>query len=195
MNKVKVIVEGYAKENNGGWLATCNTTLIKTNGHSVLVDPGINKTLLLQSLSKEHLSTRDIDYIFLTHYHPDHILLAALFENAIVFDGDTIYDKDKESPYADVIPDTDIRVIKTPGHAYEHSSLIVNTNNKGVVVVAGDAVWWMDGETQNTNKQALLEKEDPYVKDIKALKESREKVFSIGGWIIPGHGKMFKVTN
>jgi hypothetical protein len=34
---------------------------------------------------------------------------------------------------------------------------------------------------------------DPYVKNEKDLKESRKKVLEIADYIIPGHGKMFKV--
>jgi glyoxylase-like metal-dependent hydrolase (beta-lactamase superfamily II) len=34
---------------------------------------------------------------------------------------------------------------------------------------------------------------DPYVKDKEKLKESRKKILEIADYVIPGHGKMFKV--
>ena len=34
---------------------------------------------------------------------------------------------------------------------------------------------------------------DPYASDMKKLKESRKKLLELADYIIPGHGKMFKV--
>ena len=34
---------------------------------------------------------------------------------------------------------------------------------------------------------------DPYMKNEKQLMESRNKILEIADYIIPGHGKMFKV--
>src|SRR3989338_4936435 len=192
MNTIKIIVKGYSKEVNGGWIASSNTTLIKVGKINIIVDPGINKKLLLKSLANEGLGSRDINYVYLTHYHPDHILLAALFEKAKIFDSETIYEKDKETSYGEFLPNTDIKVIKTPGHANEHSSLVVEIKDKGTVVVAGDVFWWTYGEKQNTDEQTLLEKNDPFVIDNKALRKSRKTVLDAADWIIPGHGKMFK---
>ena len=193
MNKIKVLIDGYAKETETGWLASSTTTLITTDKHKIIVDPGINKELLLKKLNEENLITGDIDYVFLTHYHPDHILLAGLFENATFFDGDTIYEKDEETGYEGNLPDTNIKVIATPGHAHEHASLVIPTEELGTVVIASDVTWWMENESQNTDEKSILEKEDPFTKDAKALASSRKKVLDIADWIIPGHGKMFKV--
>jgi len=187
MAKVKVLIESYAKETKGGWLATSTTTLIKDGGKNILVDPGINRKLLLKKLKEEGLKTEDIDIVFLTHYHPDHTFLAAIFEKALILDGDTIYEDDKEIGYKEKIPGTNLRVIPTPGHAHEHCSLVVPTN-EGKIVVAGDVFWWQD-----QGKQAVdSNKKDPFTKDRKALLESRKKLLKIADYIIPGHGKMFK---
>ena len=192
MNKVKILVEGYAKPKDGGWIATCNTTFIRTDRFNIIVDPGINKKLLLENLKKENLKISDIDYVFMTHYHPDHVFLTALFEKVKVFDRDTIYKNDKETPYSGKIPKTDIKVISTPGHTHEDSSLIVLTDDLGKVIVAGDVFWWMDNEKQKTDEKSLLSKKDPFTKDWKALQQSRKKVLKFADWIIPGHGKMFR---
>lgn len=64
---------------------------------------------------------------------------------------------------------------------------------EGKVVVAADVFWWTDEEKQEIDDiDALINKEDPFTKDLKALKESRKKVLEIANWIIPGHGKMFR---
>jgi glyoxylase-like metal-dependent hydrolase (beta-lactamase superfamily II) len=192
MTEVKVLIEGYAKETPTGWIASSTTTLIKENGLNILVDPGCNKKLLLEKLEEEKLTTDDIDIVFLTHFHLDHIMLVGIFERAKVMDGTTIYEGDKETEYEGKIPGTTIIVIPTPGHAGEHTSLIMETD-KGIVVVAADLFWWMDNEEQNTSDtKLLLHRSDPFTNDEFSLKENRKKILARAGWIIPGHGKMFK---
>lgn len=193
MNKFKVLIEGYARENPNGWLASSTTTLIQTDKHNILVDPGINKELLLERLSEENLKIEDIDYVFLTHYHPDHMLLAGLFTHATIFDGETIFKNDEEVDYEGNLPDTDIEVIPTPGHTYEHTSLVVKTKDLGTVVIAADVFWWTEGEEQDTDQEKLINREDSIALDMETLKDSRKKVIELADWIIPGHGKMFKV--
>lgn len=192
MTKFTVLIPGYATKTDTGWLASCTTTLIKDNGKTILVDPGINRDLLLASLKKENLTPKDIDIVFLTHFHVDHMFLVALFENATVFDGETIYQKDLETEYEGLIPGTSIQVIPTPGHAHEHASLIMETD-QGKVVIAADLFWWTDEQEQIVDDaDMLINREDPYTKDWDALVESRTKVLAIADWIIPGHGKIFK---
>lgn len=79
----------------------------------------------------------------------------------------------------------------TPGHAPELTSLVVETE-EGVVVVAHDVFWWMDGEQKSETVEDLMNLVDPFVNDENELEESRKKVLEIADWIIPGHGKMFK---
>ncbi len=193
MNKITQLIEGYAKPTKNGWLASCSTTLIQTDNHKIIVDPGINKTLLLEKLAENDLSVRDIDYVFISHYHIDHIFLCALFENATFFDGGTVYKDDSEVDFENTLPDTNIELIATPGHAYEHTSLIVPTEDLGTVVVAADVFWWTDDDVQDTSPAALMNHKDPFTKDADALLESRKKILEIADWIIPGHGKMFKI--
>lgn len=192
MNTVKVLIEGYAKEIKGGWLASSTTTLIESNGKKIIVDPGINRELLLRKLKKNGLEKADINYVFMTHYHPDHVFLSAIFEKATILDGDTIYKNDGESAYQGKISGTNVRVIMTPGHAHEHSSLLIRTGKKNIVI-AGDVFWWADNEKQKTGRESLLNHKDPFMKDRKALLESRKKILELADFIIPGHGKMFKV--
>jgi glyoxylase-like metal-dependent hydrolase (beta-lactamase superfamily II) len=62
----------------------------------------------------------------------------------------------------------------------------------GKVVVVGDIFWWTEKGEPKKDFESLINLEDPYVKDEKALKESRKKILEVADWIIPGHGKMFK---
>lgn len=186
--KVKVLVEGYARKTKTGWIASSSVVYIEDNRKKIIVDPGINRKLLLDRLKKANLKSGDINYVLLTHYHLDHAYLASIFENAAILDGFTIYENDKETDYQKIIPDTSIQLIPTPGHAYEHHSLFVPTTDKGNVVIAGDIFWFQDSEKQTID----INKNDPFVLDKKALTLSRKKLLKLADWIIPGHGKMFE---
>lgn len=191
MNKVKVLIEGYAKVNpDGTWDATSTTTLIDTGKHKIIMDPGCHRQLLLQALIKEGLKTGDIDYVFISHYHPDHCTLMGIFENATVFDSIQWQKGPVGGESGTVLPDTDIQIIKTPGHAPEHASLLVPTN-KGKVLVAADVFWWAEDEEQRVD----IKKHDDFASDQETLKLSRSHALSIADYIIPGHGKRFPAHN
>jgi len=192
MNKFTVLIEGYAEKTKDGWIASPSTVLIRDRELNILVDPGSNKKLLLKKLAEENLKPGDIDMIFVTHYHLDHILNIRLFPDCDVLDGNEINKDDKIFEYSEKIPKTDIKVIPTPGHANEHASLLVKTD-KGNIVIAGDLFWWRKNEEQKTDYDSLINKKDPDVKDLEKLIESRKKILRIADYIVPGHGKMFMV--
>ncbi len=192
MAEVKVLIKGYAKEEERGWLACSTATLIKSNGKLIISDPGCNREKLLEVLNKEGLEPENIDFVFLTHGHIDHSLLAGIFKNAkfVTFEN-LMYDKDLQLEFEDNVLGQDTKIIKTPGHSAEHISLIVNTN-KGKYVIAGDVFWWVDGEEQVVD----INKEDtahPTELNMKELKKSRKKILEIADYIIPGHGDIFEV--
>jgi len=194
MVKVKTLIEGYVKEIGGEEFASSTTTLIQNAALNIVVDPGMDRKLLVSALNKENLSLSQIDYVILTHTHLDHSLLAGIFENAKILDNNDIYSFDgKIGKHEGKIPNAEIQIIKTPGHDQSHCSVLANTEDLGRIIIAGDVFWWADNENQKTDKQSLLEHKDPYVKDISALDESRKKILELADYIIPGHGKMFKV--
>jgi len=191
LSKVKVLVEGYARQREGFFEASSSTVLIEDSKKKILVDPGCNESLLLSALTREGLTPSDIDYIFLTHYHIDHWLNVRLFLNKDVVDGETIYRGDKEISFSKFLPGTSIEVVPTPGHAHEQVSLFVKTA-EGVVAIAEDLFWWEDGMQKNDLK-SLLDNIDPFVKNKEQLFESRKLVLKKADFVIPGHGKMFRV--
>jgi glyoxylase-like metal-dependent hydrolase (beta-lactamase superfamily II) len=199
MSEIKILIEGYAKQIDpfdklragSGWLASSTVTLVKSKGKSLIVDPSCNREKLLAVLDKENLKVEDIDFVFLTHNHLDHALLAGIFPNARVLTTEEIYKNDNQILHNNKIPETDLEIIQTPGYCSEHCSLVVPTE-KGVCVVAGDVFWYVEGENQTADVGKV---DDAHLAEVnmKKLIESRKKILEIADWIIPGHGKMFKV--
>ena len=191
MSKIKILIEGYAHQVENGWVASSTVTLVKANGKNIIVDPGCNREKLIAALRGENLKVDDIDLVLLTHNHLDHVLLAGIFSNARVLTTEEIYKNDNQTLHGNIIPDTDLKIIQTPGHCNEHCSLVVPTE-KGTYVVAGDVFWFTDGEVETAD----IEKVDdahPAEVSMEKLAESRKKVLEIADFIIPGHGKVFKV--
>jgi len=192
MSKVKVLIEGYAKQLKNGWVASSTTCLVTTGNKKIITDPGCNREKLLKALKKEDLTVDEISYVFLSHCHPDHILLAAIFSRAkfVTFDANLMYDKDLLLGFDKHIFGKDIEIIETPGHVLEHLSLLVDTP-EGKVAIAGDVVWWTDSEKQvfNINQEDHSKARGM---NMEKLVESRKKLLAVADWIIPGHGKMFQ---
>ncbi len=193
MADVKVLIEGYAKKLENGWVASSTTCLVTTEKKKIITDPGCHREKLLAALNKEGLSTADIDYVFLSHQHPDHILLAGIFENAkfITFDTNLMYNNDILTEFDKHELGKDIEIIETPGHVLEHISLIVNTL-EGKIAIVGDVIFFLENEDQIFD---LYQKDHSQAKgmNMETLVESRKRVLAMANWIIPGHGKMFKV--
>lgn len=190
---VKVLIEGYARRIKNGWIASSTTCLVISSGLKMITDPGCNRQKLLEALSMENLSVEDIDYVFLSHGHPDHILLAGIFTSAryLTYDDLMIYDQDLMIKFDKRILGPHIEIIQTPGHVPDHISLLVNTR-EGIVAIAGDVFWWPDGEKQDPCTLMA----DPYATsglDRKKLDISRSVLLKRADMIIPGHGKMFRV--
>lgn len=187
-----ILVEGYARREGRIWFASPTTVLIRDSGKWILVDPGANRQLLLQAFARRNLPLEAIDAIFLTHCHLDHLLNIRLFPDKEVYDGYTRNRDDQIEGYADHIPGTRLQVIPTPGHAPEHCSLLFAPGRENVII-AGDVFWWQTGVEQRIDRESLLNLEDPYAQDREALRNSREQILALADYIIPGHGKMFKV--
>lgn len=189
--KVKVLTIGYFK-----WLglgrdkfkASSTVSLIQDNGKNILVDTGNHEVekKLLSALKKQGLEPDNIDYVILTHHHPDHVANKHLFKKAIITDWLTSYKKDKFIVDFDIINKgkniitPNVYIKSTPGHALDEGSVIVQTE-EGIVAIAGDLFF---------NDQA---ERNIFVHDVKDFQRSRKEILKLADFIIPGHGGMFKV--
>lgn len=191
MAEVKILIKGYASIN--GKKATSTTTLILDGKLKFVVDPGMDREKLLSGLKENNLEPNDINYVIQTHGHIDHVGLTAIFEKATVIDDEAFYTFDGGYvAHGGNIPESTLKILKTPGHDLNHMSVIVNTD-KGKVVIAGDVFWWYDEEDKKTDYQSLMNRIDEWAKNNDDLKESRKKILAIADFVIPGHGEMFEV--
>ena len=188
---VKVLLRGYFK-----WLglgkeefkASSTVTLIQDNGINILVDTGGGEVekKLIQTLKKQGLDPKDINYIILTHHHLDHTANKHLFKNAIITDWLTSYKKNKFVVDYDILTKgrniitPNVSIKSTPGHAMDEGSVIVVTE-KGIVAIAGD-LFFNDQSERNI-----------FIHDKKDFEKSRQEILKLADYIVPGHGGIFEV--
>ena len=89
MPKITQILQGFSMGTSQGNLAFCGVSLIE-GSKRILVDvahPG-RRSLLVQKLAERGLTPDDIDCVFLTHAHWDHMLNIDLFPKAKVLMND-----------------------------------------------------------------------------------------------------------
>ncbi|HEC64841.1 MAG TPA: MBL fold metallo-hydrolase [bacterium] len=189
MATVKILIEGYAHwiEDNKKQKASGTITLIKGSVNCI-VDTGNvgDATKIEKTLKKESIDTKDINVVINTHGDIDHVGNNSLFTKAsfigghdIVSDGDvfTFFEGEYEIS-------KDVKVISTPGHSIEDISVLVDTD-EGLVAITGDLF-----ESENDIKDQSWRHFSNYPKE---QIKSRKQILEIADWVVPGHGKMFKV--
>ncbi len=190
--EISVLTEGYVIDLvGGGYRASPSSVLIEDGGKRVLVDPGADRRGLLSALSERGLRPDEIDLVFVTHPHLDHILNICLFSEAEVCDLHFVYRGDEEIPYGKLIPGTGVEVLPTPGHSPDHASLLVPSGGE-TWLVAGDLFWWKDDIVQRTDRKSLLALGDELACDLAALRTSRLTALERADVVVPGHGKPFR---
>lgn len=188
MPKIKILVEGYFKNiSRTRCRAGSTVTLIQDDSKNILVDTGNpqDSVKIIKALKKQNLTTDKIDFVALTHFHPDHTGCNYLFSKArFIVPGVAFWDDvfERKLKYQKITPN--IKLMATPGHTTDSCSVLVKTE-QGIIAIVGDLFW-----SENDSKIKLLEKD---CADKKLFYQNRKKILKIADWIIPGHGKMFKV--
>lgn len=186
MATVNVLYEGYVKEVENGELVRTTTTLILDDDIKMVVDPGLVEApeLIVNSLGKFNLKPDDITHVYVTHWHIDHVRYIGLFKNAIIYDYLYSYNgelwSDHEGDGFKI--SKNIQIVHTPGHTLDDSSLLIKSQNLGIVAISH--VYWFNDRTPI---------EDPMAVDQEKLNQSRKIIESKADWIITPHGGKIKV--
>jgi glyoxylase-like metal-dependent hydrolase (beta-lactamase superfamily II) len=156
-----------------------------------------DRDVLLQKLDEYSVKPDQVDYVVCSHGHSDHIGNLNLFLNAKHFVGsclnfkdDYFFDHDFEKdPF---ILDDGIEIISTPGHTSSCVSMIVKNSNFDdgkCIAIVGDLF----------EKEEDIEHELIWIgagsDDPQKQKQNRLKIAKLADFIIPGHGKIFTVTD
>jgi N-acyl homoserine lactone hydrolase len=207
MAKVETVLQGFSLGTDQGNLAFCGVTLIE-GSKRILVDVAHNgrRTLLLDRLKERGLTPDDIDYIFLTHSHWDHMLNIDLFPNAKVMlhPVEREYAKqpletDWATPaYATLILesrqieevrggdelDDGVSVIETPGHSRGSMALLVKDGND-TIAISGDAL--PNALSLQTGNPRLV------FWNADEARASIRKLLDTANVFYPGHDRPFRV--
>jgi glyoxylase-like metal-dependent hydrolase (beta-lactamase superfamily II) len=181
--RVDVVLPGSLTSTGGGVVSSC--TLIRDDGRSIVVDPGMapGASSILEPLAVLGVAPGDVTDVVLSHHHPDHTMYAGLFPNAAIHDHWAIYrGTDWEDSECDGrVLSPSVVLARTPGHTAEDLATVVGTPD-GIVVCTHS---WFNSETR-------VDDESP--EDHVALHDARAAILEIADTIIPGHGPAFRPT-
>ena len=175
----------------------------------IVIDTGHNgmRRALLAALARHRLTPADIDFVFLTHVHWDHVQNIDLFTNARIvmsrtewsgIQGDTPRDLMTPAWTKHLIPrdrlitvepgDTlvpGIGFIAVPGHAAGCLAFEIQQETD-IAIITGDAVPW--AEVARAERSALV------FSDVSDSQESIRKLVKLGGIMYPGHDRPFRLV-
>jgi N-acyl homoserine lactone hydrolase len=137
-------------------------------------NPNAPKVSLTDQLAQLKISSDQVKYVGISHYHADHTSQLPSLPNALVLIGKGDWDAitapnpaqgvnaaafkhwmgggGKIEPLTldkDVFGDGSVVVLRTPGHTPGHSSLLVRLKERGAVILTGDAVHFHENYDSN----------------------------------------------
>jgi glyoxylase-like metal-dependent hydrolase (beta-lactamase superfamily II) len=169
----------------------CTCTVISGDDFHIIVDPSLaDEAAMATELERRTgLKPDNIDTVFITHQHGDHVAGLKHFQNARWLAGPEVASAlnktagfPKQIEPAGNILFGAIEVISTPGHTPDHCSLRFDYRGLSIVI-AGDSI---------ATKDFWDEKRAYYnVMDAAESKRSMLKIDSIADIIVPGHDNCF----
>ena len=192
-----IVLEGILVRDRFGAIldASSTVTLIRTeDSGNILVDTGEfsrQKDLIHGLKSIGRLEPEDIDKVVFTHGHGDHMGNNKLFLNAEFYyhPDEHIISRHKARGSHEVSEGfilankPRVYVIETPGHTRGCITVIINYDD--VFAAAGDALPIEDNYRQWVPPGINI---DPEL----AIR-SMERIVDAADYVIPGHGRMFKI--
>lgn len=190
--QIRVIKPGYYKVIGDRVQASSNVILVQSaeRDKNILIDLGGmgDGQQLLAALKSEGIAPKDIDYVVLTHYHPDHIWNGHLFAGATFVDYDSTFRLDTfklREKGENFVPLPGIEIVPTPGHTSDCCSVLIDTQD-GKVAIVGDLIA-LRGDLMAGRRPILSY-------DAELQRRNRVKILRLVKSIVPGHGPMFEVS-
>jgi glyoxylase-like metal-dependent hydrolase (beta-lactamase superfamily II) len=199
----ELLVRGNNLRLRDDFLGIANITLIRGAHGLILFDTGgyISRLGLLKALAARGLSPSDIQTVFLSHLHFDHAHNVDLFHHARFLVSRTEWSY-AARPHLDdlLIPwgiqeqlgkstvelldgdgqiDDGIRFFPAPGHTPGCMAIELDTDDRGRVVIAGDAIKYA--------KEVICRRCDMAYDRIETGTATIEKIIGRADRIVPGH--------
>ncbi len=209
--KIDLLVPGLPAKADHFLFGICSLLLLRGHGRTILFDTGPFRVrpLLLQALANFGLSPRDIDTIFLTHLHWDHVENLDLFAHAEVITPQLEFDYAAAPrpndwgtpPYVreilqgmrvTLLPDVEqelfpgVRTLPLPGHSIGLQGLIINSGGE-TAVLASDALW--------SARDVSRGKPDVAFFDPQKAQTSLDRAIAAGDIFYPGHDRPFRLKD
>ena len=124
-----------------------NCTYVKTDKLNILIDVGMNLKYIKERLEEINVSVGDIDYIFLTHTHKDHVGALPTFikkyKPVLCIGSKMFNDLECLEQYDDIIilldsldlEDVHVDIINTSHDASESKGYVFTTNDSSLVYI------------------------------------------------------------
>ena len=203
-----ILLPGLPASSTRGALGWCNVVLLQDGDRRLLFDTGSHgdRAPLLAALAGLGLDPEDIDTVFLSHFHYDHVLNAEIFPRARVFlsEAEQAYVAENGfrramDPYVPELLLTHLRprlelvrdgqevlpglvALALPGHTPGVMGLL---SRESGVLLAGDGV---KNAWEFSRDQA-----PPCFGQPEQALESYARVRALGGLVIPGHDRPFRL--
>ncbi|CAO4385471.1 unnamed protein product [Caenorhabditis nigoni] len=197
---VQQLVEGSLKRVQHGMNLTASVSMVYDGGHYIVVDsPSAtdvhSKELMLKGIASRNIAPGEIQYVVTTHGHPDHFGQGNFFPNARHFFGSYEYSDTNfistELHTKDIMQLTaNVQLWNTPGHTAQDSLVscpfLSQTND--VFFFSCDLFY----NEEDANEAAGIWFQEAWNPIIGKI--SRNKVICYADYVIPGHGKLFRIT-
>ena len=210
MATVDILLPGMAWGTNVGHAAFCSVILIESQGKRILLDTGhVGRiTYLEEELKKRRLGFEDIDFVFMTHAHWDHVQNFDRFPNAPMllhsierayaqrphpndwatpaWTGTALETHDiQEVQQGDEIA-AGVSVLEMPGHSPGSIALLVDTDD-GVCGLTGDALHYAHVALTGRNPLVFWNEQQ--------ANESIAKMLGAADILYPGHDRPFRLQD
>ena len=210
MPNVDILLPGYSFATDSGLVAFCSVVLVESEGRRILVDTGHGgrRVALAEALQKRDLTPQDVDLVFMTHAHYDHVQNFDLFPNAPML----LHPKERkyaqrphrndfgtpqwtgaaiETTRIQEVVEADeiakgVRVIDLPGHSPGSMGLLVETA-EGTAAVGGDALHSGAAVLQGRPRLIFWNEQE--------ARDSLRKVVAAADLFYPGHDRPFRLAD
>jgi N-acyl homoserine lactone hydrolase len=209
--KIDLLIPGLPAKTDHFLFGICSLLLLRGEGRTILFDTGPFRIrpLLIEALKARGLTPKDIDTVFLTHLHWDHVENLDLFAHAEILTPRSEFEYAASPrpndwgtpPYVRAIlqdmrvtllPEEEqeifpgVRTLLLPGHSVGLQGLVIDTGQERAVL-ASDALW--------SARDAIRGVPDVAFFDSVKAQVSLDRALGAGDIFYPGHDRPFRFQN